>query len=102
MVDLPLAILESSDWIIIAVIVIVFASGKSVFTQQQFNLRRLERKLDAVIAHLGIEQTSGLSEEVRSLALTNKIAAIKLHREQTGVGLAEAKADIDDFLGHAS
>ena len=26
-----------------------------------------------------------------------KIAAIKLHREQTGLGLAEAKANIEDF-----
>jgi ribosomal protein L7/L12 len=40
-----------------------------------------------------------MSEEVQRLARdpAQKIAAIKLHREQTGLGLAEAKANIEDF-----
>lgn len=42
---------------------------------------------------------ASLSEEVQRLARdpAKKIEAIKLHREQTGLGLAEAKADIENF-----
>jgi ribosomal protein L7/L12 len=41
-----------------------------------------------------------LSEEVQRLARdpAQKISALKLHREQTGLGLAEAKEDIEDFI----
>jgi ribosomal protein L7/L12 len=43
---------------------------------------------------------ASMSEEVQRLARNpaQKIEAIKLHREQTGLGLAEAKADIEDFI----
>ena len=41
-----------------------------------------------------------MSEEVQRLARdpAQRIEAIKLHREQTGLGLAEAKTDIEDFI----
>ncbi len=64
-------------------------------------LRRLEQKLDLVLKHLGIEYTEtwNLSEEARSLADGgDKIAAIKVHREKTRVGLAEAKYDVEAYL----
>jgi ribosomal protein L7/L12 len=40
-----------------------------------------------------------VSAEVKALAdnPSNKIAAIKLHREETGVGLAEAKAAVEAY-----
>ena len=63
---------------------------------------RIERKLDALLKHHGIsvQPYAVLSEEVQRLARdpSQKIAAIKLHRKQTGLGLAEAKADLDDFI----
>ena len=42
---------------------------------------------------------ASMSEEVQRLARdpAQRIEAIKLHREQTGLGLAEAKADIENF-----
>lgn len=107
-----LAVLEFSDYALIAVIVAVFAGGAALTKRQGFDLGRLERrlksveqKLDALLKHEGIEPPppppSGLSPEVEQLAKdsSKKIAAIKLHRQQNpGVGLAEAKAKIEEFF----
>src|SRR4051812_46924941 len=67
-------------------------------------LARVERKLDALLKELNIAYTDpagpeGLSEEVRRLAddPAQKIAAIKLHREQTGLGLKEAKDAVEAY-----
>ena len=60
-------------------------------------LRRIERKLDAILHQLGMEAPA--EEEHADLremvAAGDKIAAIKLYRERTGVGLAEAKAAVE-------
>jgi len=64
-------------------------------------LRRLERKLDALLKHQGVSLPSRLSPDVQSLAKDpkQKIAAIKLHREQNpGLSLADAKAEVEDFI----
>ena len=67
-------------------------------------LRAMEQKLDALLKHEGIEPppppASGLSPEVERLAQDPKakIAAIRLYRQENpGVGLAEAKAKIEEF-----
>lgn len=89
----------------------VFAGGAARTKRQGFDLGRLERrlksvdqKLDAQLKHEGIEPPppppSGLSPEVERLARDprTKIAAIKLYRQENpGVGLAEAKAKIEEF-----
>ena len=78
-----LAVLEFKDYAAIAVIVAVFAKAASLLGSSQPDFRRLERKLDALLAREGVQDTSGLSEEVRRLAREGrKIEAIKLHREQ--------------------
>jgi hypothetical protein len=64
-------------------------------------LRRVEQKLDLVLKQLGIEYTEtwSLSDEARAQAdRGDKLGAIKLHRERTGVGLAEAKYDVEAYL----
>ncbi|MSU61704.1 MAG: hypothetical protein EXS31_04785 [Pedosphaera sp.] len=63
-------------------------------------LRRLERKLNLLLENLGVKELSALSPEVQELARDSrrKIAAIKLHREQTNCGLAEAKQAVEDFI----
>ena len=72
-----------------------------LFTDPTTNarLRAIERKLDLIMAHLGLAEEpdpAGDLEPIRDLVRQNrKIEAIKLYREQTGVGLAEAKAVID-------
>jgi hypothetical protein len=65
-------------------------------------LRIMERKLDALLQHLGVEVPSPLSPEVQRLATDprRKIAAIKLHREEhPGLSLANAKAEVEEFMG---
>jgi len=68
-------------------------------------LRRIEAKLDLTLEHLGIDYVDAaspgsLSEEARALARQRrgKIAAIKLHRAQTGAGLREAKDAVEAYL----
>jgi hypothetical protein len=91
-----------ADFAIIAWLVIVFGGAVAYTSRQPVDLRRLERKLDALLKHQGISAPleASMSEEVQRLARdpAQKIAAIKLHREQTGLGLAEAKADIEDSI----
>ena len=95
-----LAILESSDYGAIALIVLFFAGGASFAARRRVDLRRLERKLDALLKHQGVVLPSRLSPEVQLLARdpNKKIAAIRLHREQNpGLSLVDAKADVEDF-----
>jgi hypothetical protein len=95
------AILDLGDYAVIAVIVIVFAGGASFAARQQLNLRRIERKLDALLQKQGIVLTSPLSPEVQRLARdpNQKIAAIKLHRRQNpGLSLADAKREVEEVV----
>ena len=100
------AALEFWDFVWIALIVSIFAGGSAAYSlykpSDAARLRRVEAKLDLVLKHLGLEYKDpatpgGLSEEVKALAEdpTRKIAAIKLHREQTGLGLKEAKDAVE-------
>ncbi|MFC7303833.1 ribosomal protein L7/L12 [Streptomyces monticola] len=60
---------------------------------------RVERKLDAVMAHLGISEPDPLGTELSRvtdlLDRGRKIEAIKVYREVTGAGLKEAKDAVD-------
>ncbi len=67
-------------------------------------LTRVEAKLNAILRH---QQTPlpaefdprHVMDDVLELARTNKIAAIKVQRDRTGAGLAEAKNAIEEHLG---
>lgn len=63
---------------------------------------RLERKMDFILQHLGLEYDEqdepapAYIGQIKSLLQRgNKIEAIKIYREATGVGLAEAKAAVE-------
>jgi ribosomal protein L7/L12 len=63
---------------------------------------RLERKVSHLYEIAQREEpdfdSTSVSEEVMMLVQQNQtIQAIRLHREQTGLGLAEAKAAIDNL-----
>jgi hypothetical protein len=59
-------------------------------------LARIERKLDAIMSQLEIQLPDDGLEEVRDLAAAGeKISAIKLYRDLTNAGLAEAKAAVE-------
>jgi hypothetical protein len=69
--------------------------------QDAHRLRRIEQKLDLILAHLGIpfSETSPLAPEVRELAdRGDKIGAIKLHRQATGAGLVAAKQEVEEYM----
>jgi ribosomal L7/L12-like protein len=104
-----LATLEPLDFAIIAVIVIVFAGSSTVFAMSRSadsaQLRRLEGKLNLILKHLGLEYKDAAilvepSAEVKALAddPSQKIQAIKLYREQTGLGLKESKEAIEAYV----
>jgi hypothetical protein len=107
------AVLEFLDflwiWIMLSVAFTLYAGGRAAYARFQpsdaARLRRLEAKMDLILKHLGIEYKDpatpgGLSEEVKALAddPARKIAAIKLHREQTGLGLKEAKDAVEAYM----
>lgn len=61
-------------------------------------LSRIERKLDAIMLRLQIEIPDDGLDDLRELVkLNRKIEAIKVYRERTGAGLAEAKALVDSL-----
>lgn len=63
---------------------------------------QLERKVDRLYEHLGIDPPApddSVSDRVRELVRDgNTIEAIRVHRDESGLGLNEAKADIDALL----
>src|SRR5262249_16095288 len=103
-----LAALEFSHYVMIALVVILFGALRPALIMRQpsewYRLRRLELKMDMILKHLGIEYHDTiadlLSERVKALAddPSQKIAAIKLHREETGCGLREAKEAIEAYV----
>jgi len=69
--------------------------------QLRSRINELEDRLKLIYRHLNLEYIDSSSDPLLSPQIQaairsgNKIEAIKLYREMTGVGLAEAKAVID-------
>ncbi|MFF9688466.1 hypothetical protein [Streptomyces sp. NPDC014623] len=63
-------------------------------------MARLERKLDLVLRHSGIQDDDPVVAEVAALVRAGReIPAIKKYREATGAGLLEAKEAVDRLKG---
>ena len=79
-------------------------SGSRDTSGVETRLRRIERKLDLILQFLNVplkdvELVNQVSAAVRQLADEGrKIEAIKLYREQTGVGLREAKEVVESYM----
>ena len=108
-----LAVCEFSDFLIIGVMIMLFAGGTATYAKlrptEAARLARVERKIDAILRHLNVSYVDpaspeGLSEEVQQLANdpARKIEAIKLHREQTGLGLKEAKDAVEAYMSRGT
>jgi hypothetical protein len=90
------------EWIAPSVVVV----GVGVLTiwgivsQMQTRLGRVEHRLNLLLRHFNIDPAPGLSERVKRLAddPARKIQAIAAYREETGVGLAEAKAAVEAYI----
>lgn len=72
---------------------------------ERARLHRIEAKVNRILDHLGIEchepaLPAALSPEVQQLAedSQNRLAAIKLHRQQTGAELRQAKQAVDAYM----
>lgn len=59
-------------------------------------LARIERRLQLIMERLDIaEPEEGMNDVIAQLEQGNKIAAIKIYREETGAGLKEAKTEVE-------
>lgn len=64
-----------------------------------YRLTEVERRLDLVMAHLGLTDEGPDVPEVREhLRAGRLVAAVRAYRQATGVGLAEAKRAVDAQL----
>ncbi|CAM5480212.1 hypothetical protein [Streptomyces pilosus] len=60
---------------------------------------RVERKLDLILGHLGLEEEIPGKDEIIGLVRAGKqVQAIKLYRETTGADLLEAKQAVDRLV----
>lgn len=83
--------------IAVAVLVVLGAllSRSGSTRQLERRLDRLERKVDLLMQHMGVQQ-QGPDQDVLNLARAGrKIEAIKRYRELTGAGLKEAKDAVE-------
>jgi ribosomal protein L7/L12 len=90
------------EWIAPAFVLVGVIMICATVAQTNQRLARTERKLNALLRHFGIEPNQGppLSDRVKELARDpeQKIAAIKVYREETGVSLREAKEAVEAFM----
>ncbi len=91
--------MDATFWLVAAIFVLVLGSlATASRTSGDWRLVRLERKVDLILTHLGLDPNQGVNSEVMDLMKSgNKIQAIKLHRQQTGVGLKEAKDYVESL-----
>ena len=93
------------EWVAPALVLVGVLAIMSIVSRTQARLDRVERRLNLLLRHFNIDPAPGspLSERVKGLAddPARKIEAIKAYREETGAGLAEAKAVVEAYInGH--
>ncbi len=77
------------------------SSQNQRIAELEMRIQRLEQQVDLILGRMGYGDVasrtadSGRMEEL--LRQGKKIEAIKIYREQTGVGLKEAKDAVDDM-----
>ncbi len=86
---------------VIALVAVTASAGRREAERRQMRrLALVERKLDAVLDHLGVEVREPHLEQVEALLGQGKtIQAIKAYREATGADLREAKQAMDRLSG---
>jgi hypothetical protein len=91
--------MDAAFWLIVAIFLLVVGSSwTAVVRNNGQRLGRLERKVDLILTHLGLDPNQGVNLEIMELMKAGqKIQAIKLYRQQTGVGLKEAKDYVESL-----
>ncbi|MCR1899968.1 ribosomal protein L7/L12 [Irregularibacter muris] len=92
------------EYISIVLVIFLFVIFSTNINEIQENQKQIKSKLDRIIEHLGLPQSTGiyidekLKEELIELHKKNKkVRAIKKLREATGMGLKEAKEYVDSL-----
>ena len=93
--------MASHDFLIFSILftsIIVVASGLNRGTAtQETRLLILERKINLILNHLGIKDDIQKGSVQELILRGQKIQAIKLYREISGLGLKEAKEAVDQM-----
>ncbi|PZO40012.1 MAG: hypothetical protein DCF19_12535 [Pseudanabaena frigida] len=82
------------------IVLITIFSIESAVKRLERKMKRIELSLSLILNRMEIEVPSQLSDRVKQLALdpNRKIDAIKLCREETQMGLKEAKEAVEAFI----
>ncbi len=82
--------------VLLLVQVVMLLSMRNVSRRTDWQIPRLERKVDLLLKHLNVPFEDKAGEMVRPLLLAGqKMDAIKEYRRITGVGLKDAKDAVD-------
>ncbi|MEV5417452.1 hypothetical protein ACWDN6_05535 [Streptomyces albogriseolus] len=88
--------METTILFLTCVVVLGVISIQTQLTRSERRVARVERKLDAVMRHLSLEEEVPRRDEILALVRDGKqVQAVKLYREATGAGLLEAKQAVD-------
>lgn len=81
---------------IVLLVAVVGLSSSTTERRLSRRLDRMERKLDAIVAQLGVTiEEPGLAEVTALVREGKKIQAIKVYRENTGADLKEARDAVE-------
>ena len=87
------------------VLLALLLAGNGLAFSYMRRIQELERKLNLVLTHLGIDPNAQVAPSSHVIDLARdprqRIEAIKAYREQTGAGLKEAVAVIDKLVANA-
>ncbi len=91
--------MDATFWLVLLLSSFVLGVILSGFGREpRRRLVRIERKVDLIVAHLGLDPNQGVNPEVMErVKAGRKIEAIKLYRAQTGAGLKEAKDYVESL-----
>src|SRR5262245_19513352 len=95
--DIAMAIPELGFWITLAVLGLLMCVA-IIQGRIKDQLGRVERKVDFLLGHAGLDITKLAGAEITELMRAGKkIEAIKAYRQLTGASLAEAKAHVESL-----
>lgn len=82
---------------IIALLLMILGILVTSPSSSEFKISYMDKKLNRIMEHLGIEEIN-IDKELKELILDDKkIPAIKRLREETGMGIKEAKEYVDNL-----
>jgi ribosomal protein L7/L12 len=97
--------LSAATCVVAAIVAIIVLLRLSFIENRLNSLSRLDAKLDLLLKQAGIDYDPHKDmpdQVILALQRGEKIQAIKLYREATGVGLKEAKDAVEEIQGQAS